>query len=1578
MKKIVKGVFSLALGVAAAGVAQAYDASSYVQSGLVAQWDGIDNLGTGSHVANSVWWKDLKGGNDLVLSAKASWGENFLAFDGPSAWGRFAAPKYKTVEILFRNTSSESKIVFFSGINCGYAIGICNSGKRVLSHVNNSWQKPVNFKAFDATEDHQIAFTYGDDGKTAGAFTNGVAVTYDAAYANYSSAAFTGVVIGGGHMTTSNQQHPAYGRVYAIRLYDRVLSAEELANNAAIDRVRFFGEEDPGGLGPGEIPTPETPAETEAKTLNVSEADGDDATGSRETGAPFRNIQTAIDAAELGDTVLVRDGTYYMPVGKDHIMTIGKAITVKSVNGPESTICDCAYYSDNSSTGSKDVRGVICTADAVVDGFTFRNCKLYSRLGTPSYAAARFSAGTVRKVKIELIQRINRAGVMLIDGSTVAEDCEIVGPWNGVDAADAPSYGIQMDGRASATRVSVHGITFKNYNGVGDSANHFAGIRLQSPFALLRDSLVYGNTNATKVGTLESIATTGGIEVRAGIVENCTSTRNYSAGHGGGMWVGGYSGACRVINTLVYGNTSLGDATDVYCPDISGVFAYCSASDFAQTKDGLVATCNSYDPKLDAAFKPTAYSANALIGKAVRTPSTMAAGATDLAGQARENPSGSPDIGCYEYYPSGDEPFDVIAEVVGGVVMPGDAVTCAATLIGAKEGMTFRWDFGDGSSDTENLIVSHAYDTPGAYTVKFTVFDKNGQVAKAVEVADAAKVVGEICYVSETGANRAPYENWENAARTVADALKMGSPTVLVTNGNYMIASPYLALDRVVTLKSVNGPSVTTLYAEKKASSDCRYMLITADALVAGFTLTNSTCETRDTWHSFNMSAGTISNCVLKSMRNSNRSELCNLSGMAKMIDVEIDGRGVTFNGYDHACSAVTLSGSATLDRMNIHGFQFKSYDSKNNEHAAVILNSANAAIRNSLIHSNTNGTTMSDTFRCAAIKLTSGTVDNCTVADNFSYGSNGGLFVAGTANCHVRNSVFWGNGARIANNDVGCATLTGVFSACNASDLDQVAGGLPEGCSTADPNFDTKRPYHLSVYSTTCLDTGDPLEWITEGSLDLDGTNRVYNGVVDRGCYEFNEDSSVPLSGVLVGIDIAGRVPYDATVELTPVGDTNGLSVVWNFGDKSAAEAGGLVGRHRYVTPGPYVVSATIANEAGESTNVVATFQVRVAPPVCYVSKTGGNVFPYANWDDAATDVFTAIDVNPEKVIVGDGVWQIGGEGLIIATDCTVESLNGPAKTELHGNSHRVVWLRQEKSVLRGFTVSGGYGDGSVNDTTAFLQQDAGLVEDCVFTRPLAGCYKCPYANCKGTLRRCTLTFGQMLGNMDAHFASHPNGWKLSEGALMENCIVSNCLMGAATDGGGKSHDLGVVVAFAGSTLRNTLFYGCDTTYPPRNTDDVRHNPLLVYGNAVVENCSFVNCTAAGDGGAMAILSGAAESPVVRNCAFTGNVSVKAGGLVDVLDVNSKDAPRLTHCCSVQLSTDLATGNVGKDPQLGYRKTIARPYPKSPCVNAAERLDDWMTPDAVDVYGNPRVYGGQPDIGCCESQSGGFQLFVR
>ena len=233
------------LAVAASAIpawATTYTSASYVQDGLVSQWDAIDNEGTGVHNPSATVWKDLKGNRDLKLQGNGAWRRG-LAFytSGPGAVGTNAAPKYLTIEVLCKVANGSARILFWSGNDraryvlfdhnltspyCrGYFDGSAKSETVKTPYTRVKRGMPVSLVA-----------TYDNADNVTGIVHDGVQRAYDTMYNGWNPG-HTGIVLGD-RKTTSN--YPWTGEIYSIRLYDRVLTPEEIARNYQIDVKRFY------------------------------------------------------------------------------------------------------------------------------------------------------------------------------------------------------------------------------------------------------------------------------------------------------------------------------------------------------------------------------------------------------------------------------------------------------------------------------------------------------------------------------------------------------------------------------------------------------------------------------------------------------------------------------------------------------------------------------------------------------------------------------------------------------------------------------------------------------------------------------------------------------------------------------------------------------------------------------------------------------------------------------------------------------------------------------------------------------------------------------------------------------------------------------------------------------------------------------------------------------------------------------------------------------------------------------------------------------------------------------------------
>lgn len=226
------------------GGKKAPTAKDYVQSGLVAMWDGIENAGWGTHNPSATVWKDLIGNRDWTLGTSTSyeWTANsFDAKDQNAATQDFidgllvstveVAAKIKAVPAA--GTGNFAYIIVgrdTSPIHSYYGL-LMRSATAALMACRNYWDgKATAYKdvATSMSFPHYI-------NTNAQAYFNGVAATANANNSFDYNATTRGTVarIGG----IASAALPI--EVYNLRLYSGVLSASEIAANYNIDKLRF-------------------------------------------------------------------------------------------------------------------------------------------------------------------------------------------------------------------------------------------------------------------------------------------------------------------------------------------------------------------------------------------------------------------------------------------------------------------------------------------------------------------------------------------------------------------------------------------------------------------------------------------------------------------------------------------------------------------------------------------------------------------------------------------------------------------------------------------------------------------------------------------------------------------------------------------------------------------------------------------------------------------------------------------------------------------------------------------------------------------------------------------------------------------------------------------------------------------------------------------------------------------------------------------------------------------------------------------------------------------------------------------
>lgn len=203
----------------------------YVEEGLVLYYDGINNTGSG-HSDSVDIWKDLSGNdNDGILvgfdgNEASGWTNNSLKLDGINDY------VYKNIGIDQYNATVEVVYKYYEG-NCVFSTD--TNGSVVMDE--NMRFKNISITNFDISNAVSVCFLYNKESQ------NNI---YMKIFENtkYKSGVSSDVVAGkyislGTNLPGQSASQFAKADIFAVRIYNRALTQEEINKNYKIDKLRF-------------------------------------------------------------------------------------------------------------------------------------------------------------------------------------------------------------------------------------------------------------------------------------------------------------------------------------------------------------------------------------------------------------------------------------------------------------------------------------------------------------------------------------------------------------------------------------------------------------------------------------------------------------------------------------------------------------------------------------------------------------------------------------------------------------------------------------------------------------------------------------------------------------------------------------------------------------------------------------------------------------------------------------------------------------------------------------------------------------------------------------------------------------------------------------------------------------------------------------------------------------------------------------------------------------------------------------------------------------------------------------------
>ncbi|KPK75116.1 MAG: hypothetical protein AMJ79_12490, partial [Phycisphaerae bacterium SM23_30] len=293
---------------------------------------------------------------------------------------------------------------------------------------------------------------------------------------------------------------------------------------------------------------------------------------------PFDAVQEAIDAAGTNDIVIIADGTY-TGVGNRDISFLGKAITIRSANGPENCIIDCQ------GTSTRPHRGFIFysseSSNSILDGLTITNG--YSD-GNGGGIFCQESSPAIRNCIIQSNQAKNLGGgiACTLNSFPIIFNCTLTDNYSKI--------------KGGGIGVFKNCYPIISYCTITNNSTEYGGggILCYESDITINQCAIGGNKADYGGGIYFDISD-------ATVIKNCTIRNNAAETYGGGICLYG-SDSSTITNCLINGNQAAAGGGLCNLNSDSTILTHCTLAGNT-APNGTAIACDSigYPSRLEAA-----------------------------------------------------------------------------------------------------------------------------------------------------------------------------------------------------------------------------------------------------------------------------------------------------------------------------------------------------------------------------------------------------------------------------------------------------------------------------------------------------------------------------------------------------------------------------------------------------------------------------------------------------------------------------------------------------------------------------------------------------------------------------------------------------------------------------------------------------------------------------------------------------------------------------------------------------------------------------------------------------------------